>query len=128
MGRNGWRVKLENGLKLDINRLARRGFLRPGEVSRPIGISWTHSYWGHVIDGTIMADMRGPSEGFFEIRFGSSSQRIILLRQPRHFGGGQWYFICPVMNRRVSVLWKPPGATRFSSRQTWRRQVAYHSQ
>jgi hypothetical protein len=36
--------------------------------------------------------------------------------------------ICPAMNRPVSVLWKPPGATSFSSRQTWGRQVAYHSQ
>jgi hypothetical protein len=27
-----------------------------------------------------------------------------------------------------SVLWKPPGATRFCSRQTWGRQVAYQSQ
>jgi hypothetical protein len=26
------------------------------------------------------------------------------------------------------VVWKPPGATRFCSRETWRRQVAYQSQ
>jgi hypothetical protein len=26
------------------------------------------------------------------------------------------------------VLWKPSGATRFCSRQTWGRQVAYQSQ
>ncbi len=31
-------------------------------------------------------------------------------------------------NRPVSVLWKPPGASRFCSRQTWDRQVAYQSQ
>src|SRR3954454_3012667 len=128
MGKSGWRAKLENGLKLDLNRLAKRGFVRPGASTGPISISWTHSYWGHVGSGLISADMGGPSEGFLEIKLGSTSQRIILVRQPRHFGGGQWYFICPVMNRRVSVLWKPPGATRFCSRQTWRRQVAYHSQ
>jgi hypothetical protein len=28
----------------------------------------------------------------------------------------------------VSVLWKPNGATRFCSRQSWGRQVAYRSQ
>jgi hypothetical protein len=72
--------------------------------------------------------MRGPIEGFLRIKMGELDQRIILLRQQRHFGGGQWYFICPVMNRRASVLWKPPGATRFSSRQTWGRRVAYQSQ
>jgi hypothetical protein len=32
------------------------------------------------------------------------------------------------MNRLASVLWKPPGATRFCSRLTWGRQVAYQSQ
>ena len=37
--------------------------------------------------------------------------------------------MCPVKNRPVSVLWwKPNGATRFCSRQTWGRQVAYQSQ
>jgi hypothetical protein len=128
MGRGGWRVKLENGFKLDLNRLARRGFIRPGASTGPVGISWTSSYWGHQGSALIWADMSGPIEGSFRIRFGQLDQRIILLRRRRHFGGGQWYFMCPVMNRRASVLWKPPGATRFCSRQTWGRQVAYQSQ
>jgi hypothetical protein len=34
----------------------------------------------------------------------------------------------PATNRLASVLWKPSGATRFCSRQTWGRQVAYQSQ
>lgn len=128
MGRDGWRVRLENGLKLDLNRLARRGFIRPGASTGPIGINWTNSYWGHIGSALIWADMTGHLEGSFRIQFGKMDQRIILLRQPRRFGGGQWYFICPVMNRRASVLWKPPGATRFCSRQAWGRKVAYHSQ
>jgi hypothetical protein len=70
MGKSGWRVKLENGLKLDLNRLAKRGFVRPGASTGPISISWTHSYWGHVGSGLISADMGGPSEGFVEIRLG----------------------------------------------------------
>ena len=32
------------------------------------------------------------------------------------------------MNRCASVLWRPPGATRFCCRQKWGRQVAYASQ
>ena len=47
---------------------------------------------------------------------------------PRHFGGRQWYFICPYMNQRASVLWMPPGAQRFACREEWGRQVAYGSQ
>ena len=34
----------------------------------------------------------------------------------------------PGEDKPASVLWKPPGARRFCSRQTWGRQVAYHSQ
>ena len=72
--------------------------------------------------------MEGSYEGWFRIQLGKLDQWITLVPQGSHFGGRQWYFICPVMNRRVSVIWKPPGATRFCSRQTWKRQVAYSSQ
>jgi hypothetical protein len=89
---------------------------------------WTHSYWGHRGSAVLWSDMRGPIDGSFRIQMGALDQRIVLLRDQRHFGGGQWYFICPVLNRRSSVLWKPPGADRFCSRQTWGRRVAYHSQ
>src|SRR5690349_6355366 len=33
-----------------------------------------------------------------------------------------------VLDRPVSVLWRPPGARDFRSRQAWGRQVAYGSQ
>jgi hypothetical protein len=52
----------------------------------------------------------------------------ILVARPRHFGGKLWYFLCPLRHRLGSVLWKPSGATRFCSRQTWGRQFAYQSQ
>jgi hypothetical protein len=32
------------------------------------------------------------------------------------------------MNRYASVLWMPPGASRFCSRQAWGRRVAYATQ
>ena len=128
MGKNRVRVCLQDGLKLDLNRLARKGFIRRGANIGLRGITWSHSYWGDIGSGMISADMVGPVEGWFRIQLGSLDQRIRLVSRPRHFGGRQWYFVCPVMNRIVSVLWKPNGATRFSSRQTWRRQVAYQSQ
>jgi hypothetical protein len=72
--------------------------------------------------------MSGHSEGWLRIGLGSLDQRIMLVAKQRHFGGRQWYFVCPVKNRPVSVLWKPPGSWRFCSRHTWGRQVAYSSQ
>jgi hypothetical protein len=122
------RVCLQDGLKLDLNRLARNGVIRPGANIGSRGIRWTHSYWGEIATGIISADMSGQKEGWLRVQLGNLNQTINLIARPRHFGGRQWYFICPVRNRSASVLWKPPGATRFCSRQTWGRQVAYQSQ
>jgi hypothetical protein len=72
--------------------------------------------------------MNSPDEGWFRIQLGNLDQRIILLSRARHFGGRQWYFMCPVRNHPVSVLGKPNGASRFCSRQSWGRHVAYQSQ
>lgn len=128
MGRARERVCLQDGLKLDLNKLARKGFVRPGSQTGGRGIRWTHSYWGEIASGIISADMSGRNEGWLRIQLGNFDQTIVLSARSRHFGGRQWYFMCPVRNRVASVLWKPSGATRFCSRQTWRRQVAYQSQ
>jgi hypothetical protein len=71
---------------------------------------------------------KASSAAGYEYLIGDLDQWIDLVTQPRYFGGRQWYFECPVTHRHCSVLWMPPGARRFCSRQTWRRQVAYASQ
>lgn len=123
------RVRLASGLKLDLNRLARRGFIQPGAYTEPVGIGWINNYSGEqVASGLITADMSGLVEGWFRIQIGSLDQRIILVSRRRYFGGRQWYFVCHYTNRRASVLWMPPGARSFACRQRWGRQVAYASQ
>src|SRR6516165_12154035 len=128
MPRPRQRACLQSGLRLNLNRLIRRGIVEPGAYSGR-EVSWTDSYADEQIAwGLITADMSGPDEGWFRIQLGQLDQRINLVSQPRNFGGRQWYFICPSMGRRVSVLWKPPGAREFACRQRWGRQVAYASQ
>jgi hypothetical protein len=128
MPRNRERVCLQDGLKLDLNRLARNGFIQRGARSTPMGIRWYSAYWDRELaSGLIAADMSGTWEGWLRLE-GDFNERFTLVAHPRHFGGRQWYFMCPAMNRPVSVLWRPPGARRFRSRQAWGRQVAYHSQ
>jgi hypothetical protein len=122
------RVRLESGFKLDLNRLARLGVVRPGAQSGSIGIAWTNSYGEQIASGLINAEMIGRYDGWFRIQMGQLDQRISLITQLRHFGGQQWYFVCPYTHRPASVLWKPPGAQSFASRQAWGRQVAYVSQ
>ena len=64
------RARLEGGLKLDLNRLVRRGFIRPGAVTGAVGITWTDSYSGDEIAfGLIAADM-STTEGWFRIQLG----------------------------------------------------------
>ena len=137
MGRARQRIRLEDGLKLDLNQLARDGYVRPGADIGLRGVRWTHAYWGEIAFGIITADMRGCSPGWLRIRVGhldqpvalsSLDQRVELSSQPRRYGGQQWYFVCPANGRLASVLWKPPGAERFCSRQAWGGQVAYSSQ
>jgi hypothetical protein len=115
-------------LKLDLNRLIRSGFVRRDAFARSF-IRWTHSYWGEIANGNISADLTGNFHGWLEIEIGGRAQRLSLIACPRPFGGRQWYFICPQLGRRASVLWRPPGANRFRSRQGWGRHVvAYASQ
>jgi hypothetical protein len=132
MPRPRQRVCLQDGLKLNLNRLIRQGIVQPGARSGPYGIQWTNNYTGEVVaSGQITSDLCDRDEGWLKFEAGGFDQRIILIAQPRHFGGAQWYFVCPIMimNRRASVLWMPPGADRFCSRQTWGRSiVAYRSQ
>ena len=129
MARPRSRVCLENGLKLDLNRLIRQGFIRPGFTSGAKIIRWSYAYTGEEIAGGIItAGMEHSQDGWMRIQIGKLEQSIALRAEPRHFGGRQWYFICPDTRRRVSVLWYPSGARHFASRHAWRGQVAYKSQ
>jgi hypothetical protein len=115
-------------VKLNINRLIRSGGIQPGAhiVS---GTTWRNTYSGE-LTARFEAKISGIDQGWFRLLIVETGldQRIDLVSCPRHFGGRQWYFICPYMNRRVSVLWMPPGAHYFACRQRWGRGVAYLSQ
>jgi hypothetical protein len=128
MSRSRQRACLESGLKLDLNALRRQALVRPGAKCGVV-IRWTNTYTGEEIThGVITSNMEGKYEGWLRIKLGRLDQTITLVPKSRHFGGCQWYFVCPLMNRYASVLWMPPGATRFYSRQAWGRRVAYASQ
>src|SRR4051794_2446154 len=117
MPRSRQRICLQEGLKLDIRWLRRRGLIAPGSATGPYVIRWIDSDTGGVIaSGCISADMRSDNEGLLHIQIGEVDQAITLVPLPRYYGGRQWFFACPVMNRRASVLWLPRGAQQFASR------------
>jgi len=76
----------------------------------------------------IRADLTDFSSARIRIVMRGMDQWVDLVAQSRPFGGHQFYFRCSVLGSPVSVLWKPPGATRFCSRQAWGKEVAYRTQ
>jgi hypothetical protein len=128
MPRPRYRACLDDGLKFDLNHLARKGFIKFGENIGARGIVWSSSHQGEIASGVITADMTDPDNGWLRLAMGRLVQQITLVSRPRHFGGRQYFFVCPATGRLATVLWMPPGATRFLSRQAWGRQVAYASQ
>jgi hypothetical protein len=76
------RVCLQDGLKLDLNRLARKEFIKHGANIGVRGIRWTHSYWGGIASGNISADMSGKDEGWFRIQLGSLINGSFSFRAP----------------------------------------------
>src|SRR5580704_13821835 len=60
MPRPRHRVCLQDGLNLDLNHLARKGFIRFGANIGARGISWSNSHRGEIASGVITADMTDP--------------------------------------------------------------------
>jgi hypothetical protein len=70
MPRPRYRVCLQDGLKLDLNDLARRGFVKFGANIGVRGITWTNSNWGQVACGVISADMTDRCDPWLRIQVG----------------------------------------------------------
>ena len=122
------RVRLEDGLKLDLNKLVREGSWPRGSHRRIAVTTWTSSHRGELARAWITMQKEGEAQGSLRIAMGALDQRLDLTAQPRHFGGQQWYFRCPVTSRKCLVVWLAPGAARFCSRQGWSKEVAYSTQ
>lgn len=127
------RIPLELGLQLNINRLISDGLIQPGKVTRLSRFYWLDNEANERASARIEADITGPSadnarNGTMRIRADWINQTIRLVGCPRHFGGLQWYFVCPAQGRYVSVLWSLPGKRFFVGRKSLGKQVAYLSQ
>ena len=120
MPRHKQRMPLELGLALNVNELLREGFIEPGQSSPPKDCHWLDDDGGLRATAVISASttIRPSATGYGEMHVVANwiDQTIRLAAQPRHFGGWQWYFVCPRANQRVSVLWSPPGKRFFAGR------------
>jgi hypothetical protein len=122
MPRSRERATLESGPVLDLARLIPRGAGRPGHHFQGIMICAD----GDVIRAEICLR---EDDGVLNVTSEGEHQLFALTCDKRHFGGRQWYVVCLATSRRVRVLFRPRGATRFASRHAWGAQrVAYASQ
>jgi hypothetical protein len=87
MGRWRYRVRLEDGLKLDLNRLFLDGVAKRGEVRRAV-ITWHRSSSGDIVAaGTIEADFRQEPFGWITVKLGKLEQRLQCSGEWRNFSG-----------------------------------------
>lgn len=121
MPRDRQRLTLESGPKLDLARLIPSGRGKLGSHIRCVLTSGS----GETITAVLKLSDYG---GLLELSFQGRQQSFCLVSEPRHFGGLQWYVVCPGTGRRVRVLYRPLGATYFASRCAWGRRAAYASQ
>lgn len=105
MSRPRKRVRLQDGLWLDLNKLLREGLGQPGKIPWPVEIRWVPTRSGEIAKESITIRKEGEERGFLRIVLGNIDQRLELVSQLRHFGGRQWYFQCPVTGRKCSVVW-----------------------
>jgi hypothetical protein len=61
------RVRLESGLKLNLNNLLRRGLIKPGAITGRVGIAWTNDTGQQIASGYVTADMSGEQTGWLSI-------------------------------------------------------------
>jgi hypothetical protein len=99
MPRPRYRACLQDGLKLDLNELARKGFIKFGADIGARRISWSNSQRRKIASAVFTADMTDPSRAWFRVAIGRFLQGITLVSRPRHYGGRQWFYLCPATGR-----------------------------
>src|SRR5262245_4272653 len=119
MGRAGWLPLAESCHRITIQDLSKDGRLRDGRQWKS-EFSWSN---GLFVEAECLLEppncrslrLRYEVEDYYgEMR--SVDETLYLERFPQPLGGFRWYFICPTANRRCTVLYLPPSATRFRSR------------
>jgi hypothetical protein len=94
------RMILDGGFCFDVNVMVRAG-LRTG----------TCKFLANTQE--VAADLRmdaGARSGRLRLQHPDFDQTIGLTAEARHFGGRQWYWICPMTDNRCSVLYRRTGA------------------
>ncbi|GJD54045.1 hypothetical protein OPKNFCMD_6825 [Methylobacterium crusticola] len=133
-GRSGGKPTIEDGLTLNLAKLLRDGFFRPGQ-SWGGSLTWTNTSTGERVASVGYEAHLDDEHGrvrlhYTTTRWGgekhASDYWVTLETTPQPFGSRRWWFVCPRTGRRVTKLHLPNGALTFASRQAYR--LGYRSQ
>jgi hypothetical protein len=134
-GKSGGRPTVESGLMLDVSRLFKDGFLKPG-ASTFGTLRWTVVSTGEETASMGFQSELSEDSGYVRLYWASTDQRtgetrqcenrITLTTRPQPFGGRRWFFTCPRTGERAAKLHLPSGASTFASRKA--HQLGYRSQ
>jgi len=126
-GRRGGRPSVEASFRIELPKLRRAGFLKPGCDTSGIW-SWQNNYGEHTGSVRVRCNMAGQFGAELEISCSIDGepmfQRISLEWASMRFGGRRWYAICPRSGRRCTVLALPNGGRHFASIKAWRLPYA----
>lgn len=113
------RLTLDSGIKVDLSRLPLRG--RGPYRAR---WHWTFRTGDELTVGLQFAEATGQ----LTVTHDEGVQHFALRALPRHFGGQQWFVVCPQTARLARVLRRPDGARWFRTRHGFGRRAGYQSQ
>jgi hypothetical protein len=127
-----WRSRrglVEHALVLDIAVLARAARLRPGSVmegqwslAAPLGPRCLAIQYSSNLTNLADANMTVS----FRFRGVERRQTVRVVGTAPHLGGIRLWFVCPITDQQTRILYLPPGAERFASREA--HSLAYRSQ
>ncbi len=137
-GRNGFSTtaKVDEGLKLDINKLKRDGMLALNSWQSG-SLAWTRVGTGEET-GSIGYETNtlDKNDMWMRVHYTHTSHyndepnkmdyKIKLETTQPNYGGKRLWFICPLTHERAGVLFSPPGSKWFASRHAY--NLKYQSQ
>lgn len=133
-GRQSSRSKLEDGLRLDLNKLLRKGQIRKHSWSRGT-LTWSYVYSGEDAASIIYeSSLINPQDQWLRLSYTLSRHgdkipmdyKIRIISTNTNFGGSRLWFECPRTRKRATVLYCVYGCDYFYSRHAFR--ALYRSQ
>lgn len=136
-GRPHSTAKLDEGLRLDINKLKRDGMIALSSIMSGTLI-WTRVRTGEetasagysvstIIEDKMYMQLQYSHQSYWDDEPTKIDYKIPLETTQPHYGGKRLWFRCPSTHRRTSVLYKPCGAKYFASRYAY-KNLKYQSQ